>query len=109
MVRRTCGAAWSGLSGRSRPFLHRQDLASVAVQTRVERELIDLDLPAAHYWPAFGQAGKSDIAVHLVLSHRSRVAALDEPVTNDEAELQRFEVEDASAGAVASGPGCSAP
>ena len=38
-------------------------LASVAVLTLVERGLIDLDQPVAHYWPAFGQAGKSDIAV----------------------------------------------
>ena len=60
-------------------------LASVAVLTLVERGLIDLDRPVAHYWPAFGQAGKSGITVDLVLSHRSGVAALDQPVTNDEA------------------------
>jgi CubicO group peptidase (beta-lactamase class C family) len=60
-------------------------LASVALLTLVERGLVDLDQPVARYWPDFGQAGKSDIAVHLVLSHRSGVAALDDPVTNDEA------------------------
>jgi CubicO group peptidase (beta-lactamase class C family) len=59
-------------------------LASVAVLTLVERGLIDLDRPVAHYWPAFGQAGKADIPVHRVLSHRSGVAALDEPVSNDQ-------------------------
>lgn len=60
-------------------------LASVAVLLLVERGQVDLDRPVAHYWPAFGQAGKADITVDLVLSHRSGVAALDDPVSNDDA------------------------
>ena len=89
-------AIWGGLADppRGRPWTVRtvtplastgKALASVTVLTLVERGLVDLDQPVARYWPAFGQAGKADIAVHLVLSHRSGVAALDEPITNDEA------------------------
>jgi CubicO group peptidase (beta-lactamase class C family) len=89
-------AIWGGMADRQqgRPWTERtvtplastsKALASVAVLTLVERGLVDLDQPVARYWPAFGQAGKSEIAVHLVLSHRSGVAALDQPVSNDEA------------------------
>jgi CubicO group peptidase (beta-lactamase class C family) len=51
----------------------------------VDRGLLDLDEPVARYWPAFGQNGKEDIPVRLVLSHRSGVAALDAPISNDQA------------------------
>ncbi len=60
-------------------------LASTAVLILVDRGLVDLNEPVARYWPAFGQNGKDDIPVHLVLSHRSGVAALDEPISNDQA------------------------
>lgn len=60
-------------------------LATVALLSLVDRGLIDLDKPVATYWPAFGQNGKGDIPVHLVLSQRSGVAALDASVSNDQA------------------------
>ncbi len=60
-------------------------LASTAVLILVDRGLLDLDEPLASYWPAFGQNGKEEITVRLVLSHRSGVAALDEPISNDQA------------------------
>jgi CubicO group peptidase (beta-lactamase class C family) len=60
-------------------------LASTAVLILVDRGLLDLDEPVARYWPAFGQNGKEDIPVRLVLSHRSGVAALDTPISNDQA------------------------
>ena len=59
-------------------------LASTAVLILVDRGLVDLDEPMASYWPAFGQNGKDEIPVRLVLSHRSGVAALDEPISNDQ-------------------------
>jgi len=60
-------------------------LAAVALLVMVDRGLIDLEEPVAKYWPDFGQRGKADIPVHLVLSHRSGVAALDASVSNDQA------------------------
>ena len=60
-------------------------LASTAVLILVDRGLLDLDEPVAHYWPAFGQNGKEEIPVRLVLSHRSGLAALDVPISNDQA------------------------
>ena len=60
-------------------------LASTALLILVDRGLVDLDEPVASYWPAFGQNGKDEIPVRLVLSHRSGVAALDVPISNDQA------------------------
>ncbi|WP_165945253.1 serine hydrolase domain-containing protein [Micromonospora sp. KC723] len=62
-----------------------KSLATAAVLLLVERGVIDLERPIAEYWPDFGQADKAEIPVHLVLSHRSGLAALDRPVSNDDA------------------------
>jgi len=35
-----------------------------------ERGQLDLDAPVTKYWPEFGQAGKQDVPVHHLLSHR---------------------------------------
>jgi CubicO group peptidase (beta-lactamase class C family) len=35
-----------------------------------ERGLLDLDAPVTKYWPEFGQAGKQDVPVSFLLSHR---------------------------------------
>src|SRR5262249_48439463 len=36
----------------------------------VERGLLDLDAPVTRYWPEFGQAGKENVPVHMLMSHR---------------------------------------
>lgn len=48
-------------------------LTSTCVHQLVERGELDLDAPVARYWPEFGQAGKADITLAMVLSHRSGV------------------------------------
>lgn len=62
-----------------------KSLATAAVLLLVDRGLIDLEAPIAHYWPEFGQQGKAEIPVHLVLAHRSGLAALAGTVSNDDA------------------------
>lgn len=87
---------WGGFAdpARHRPWTERtltplasttKALATISLLTLVDRGLVELAEPVATYWPAFGQRGKADIPVHLVLSHRSGVAALDAPVSNNEA------------------------
>jgi CubicO group peptidase (beta-lactamase class C family) len=87
---------WGGLADRGRGVSWGEQtltpiasvtkaLATVALLSLVDRGLIDLDKPVATYWPGFGQNGKADIPVHLVLSQRSGVAALDTAVSNDQA------------------------
>jgi CubicO group peptidase (beta-lactamase class C family) len=44
------------------------------------RGLLDLDLPVAHYWPEFAQAGKETIPVKMLLNHQAGLVAIREPV-----------------------------
>nr|WP_181428522.1 serine hydrolase domain-containing protein [Mycolicibacterium moriokaense] len=48
-------------------------LTSACVHLLADRGELDLHAPVAMYWPEFGQAGKQDVTVAMVLSHRSGV------------------------------------
>ncbi|MDP1752094.1 MAG: serine hydrolase domain-containing protein, partial [Reyranella sp.] len=50
-------------------------VTAVAIQQLVERGLIDLDKPAAAYWPAFAANGKADITVRQLLTHYAGLPA----------------------------------
>ncbi|MFJ8925208.1 serine hydrolase domain-containing protein [Streptomyces sp. NPDC102364] len=50
----------------------------------VDRGLLDLDAPVASYWPEFAAAGKQNVLVRHLLSHRAGLAGLREPHTLDE-------------------------
>mgnify|MGYP003694701237 CR=1 FL=1 len=45
-----------------------------------QRGELDLDKPAAHYWPEFAAAGKADIPVRWLLSHRAGLPVIDNPM-----------------------------
>ena len=78
---------WGGHAdaARSRPF-GADTIVSVASTTKgmvalcahmlAERGKLDLDAPVARYWPAFAQAGKQDIPVRWLLSHRAGLPAI---------------------------------
>ena len=44
------------------------------------RGQLDLDAPVVRYWPEFGQQGKEDIPVKMLLNHQSGLAAISEPL-----------------------------
>jgi CubicO group peptidase (beta-lactamase class C family) len=78
---------WGGYANASRTRLwERNTMASVASTTKgmvavcahrlVERGLLDLDAPVARYWPEFAQAGKAQIPVRWLLSHRAGLPAV---------------------------------
>lgn len=48
-------------------------ITSTCVHHLVERGVVELDAPIARYWPEFAQAGKADVTLAMVLSHRSGV------------------------------------
>ena len=50
-------------------------LTSTCVHRLIERGELDLDAPVARYWPEFGQAGKQDVTIAMVLSHRAGAIA----------------------------------
>ena len=48
-------------------------LSATCVHQLADRGELDLQAPVARYWPEFGQAGKEDITLAMVMSHRSGV------------------------------------
>jgi CubicO group peptidase (beta-lactamase class C family) len=78
---------WGGHAdaARARPF-GPDTIVSVASTTKgmvalcahmlAERGKLDLDAPVAGYWPEFAQAGKQDIPVRWLLSHRAGLPAI---------------------------------
>ncbi|WP_404712124.1 serine hydrolase domain-containing protein [Sphingomonas sp. MMS24-J13] len=54
-------------------------VTGICFNMAVDRGLIDIDLPVAHYWPEFAQNGKADIPVRWLLDHRAAIPVL----TND--------------------------
>ena len=78
---------WGGHAdaARTRPF-GPDSIVSVASTTKgmvalcahmlAERGKLDLDAPVARYWPDFAAAGKQDIPVRWLLSHRAGLPAI---------------------------------
>jgi CubicO group peptidase (beta-lactamase class C family) len=58
-------------------------ITSICLLRLVQRGLIDLDMPVAHYWPEFGQAGKHAISVRWLLSHRAGLPAVRKDMSSD--------------------------
>jgi CubicO group peptidase (beta-lactamase class C family) len=50
----------------------------------VDRGQLDLDAPVARYWPEFAAAGKQDMPVRYLLSHRAGLAGLREPTAPED-------------------------
>lgn len=81
---------WGGWAdaARTRPW-ERDTLVNVWSTTKgpmalcahilADRGLLDLDAPVATYWPEFAAAGKENILVRHLLSHRAGLAGLREP------------------------------
>src|SRR3984893_17813611 len=78
---------WGGHADAARTRLWTADtIVSVASTTKgmvalcahmlAERGKLDLDAPVARYWPEFAQAGKQDIPVRWLLSHRAGLPAI---------------------------------
>jgi CubicO group peptidase (beta-lactamase class C family) len=54
---------------------------AICAHRLADRGLLDLDAPVAAYWPEFAQAGKAALPVHLLLSHRAGLPAIDKPLS----------------------------
>jgi CubicO group peptidase (beta-lactamase class C family) len=86
---------WGGWANAARTTPWSQDtlasiysgtkgLTSTCIHLLVDRGELDLDTPVAEYWPEFGQAGKEDITLGLVMSHRSGVIGPRERLTPEQ-------------------------
>ncbi|MGJ4845565.1 serine hydrolase domain-containing protein [Leifsonia sp. Le1] len=86
---------WGGLADERSRSPWREDTASVVfsctkglmsilVARLVQDGLLDYEAPVARYWPDFAAAGKGDVTVAQLLSHRAGLSALREPLTIDQ-------------------------
>ena len=85
---------WAGHAdaARTRPW-ERDTIVNVYSTTKgmtaicalrlADQGLLDLDAPVARYWPEFAQAGKSDIPVRDLLSHRAGLPAIKAPLPGE--------------------------
>lgn len=51
-------------------------VTAIALLRLVDAGKVDLDAPVPRYWPEFAQAGKADIPVHMLMSHRAGLPAV---------------------------------
>src|SRR5262245_45177523 len=74
---------------RTRPWLRdtithvysvTKGMTALCAHVLLERGALRLDVPVAHYWPEFAQAGKGEISVRWLLSHRAGLQALVQPL-----------------------------
>ena len=78
---------WAGHAdaARSRPwqrdtivnvFSTTKGITAICAHRLADQGLLDIDAPVAKYWPEFAQAGKEEIPVRYLLSHRAGLPAI---------------------------------
>src|SRR5438477_5476530 len=55
-------------------------VVAIAAHMLAQEGKLDFDAPVTRYWPEFGQAGKQDMPVRWLFSHRAGLAAVDRPL-----------------------------
>ena len=65
-------------------FSTTKGLAAFCAHRLAEQGRLDFDAPVAEYWPEFAQAGKGDIPVRWLLSHRAGMAAVRRPLVMED-------------------------
>lgn len=66
-------------------FSSTKGVTAIAANLLAQRGELDLDAKVADYWPEFGQAGKEDIPVRWLLSHRAGLPWVDGDMTIEQA------------------------
>ena len=85
---------WGGHADQARHTPWRRDtlvnlysttkgMTALCAHQLVDRGKLDLDAPVARYWPEFAQAGKGDIPLRWLLSHRAGLPAVSEPLASE--------------------------
>lgn len=55
-------------------------MVALCANQLIDRGLLDVDAPVAKYWPEFAAAGKRDLPVRWLLSHKAGLCAIREPL-----------------------------
>src|SRR3990170_7190242 len=80
---------WAGHADAARTRAWEQDtivnvysttkgMTAICAHRLVDQGRLDLDAPVAKYWPEFAQAGKEELPVRYLLSHRAGMPAVSE-------------------------------
>ena len=56
-------------------------VVAIAAHLLAQEGTLDFDAPVTRYWPEFAQAGKADMPVRWLFSHRAGLAAVDRPLS----------------------------
>ena len=65
-------------------FSTTKGVVAICVNRLIDEGRLDPDAPVAEYWPEFAQAGKQDVPVRWLLSHKVGLPVLDVDLTLDE-------------------------
>ncbi|MXY86363.1 MAG: beta-lactamase family protein, partial [Chloroflexi bacterium] len=65
-------------------FSTTKGLAAFCAHRLAEEGRLDFDAPVSEYWPEFAQAGKGDMPVRWLLSHRAGMAAVRRPLVMED-------------------------
>jgi CubicO group peptidase (beta-lactamase class C family) len=57
-----------------------KQMSALSALILIDRGELDLDMPVAHYWPAFAQNGKQDVTVRHLLSHAAGLSGWEQPI-----------------------------
>lgn len=65
-------------------FSASKGLSAIVIALLVQEGSIDLDRPVVHYWPEFGDFGKSSVTVAQLLSHQAGLPGVDGGIPPEE-------------------------
>jgi CubicO group peptidase (beta-lactamase class C family) len=58
-------------------------MAAICAHQLIEQGLLDIEAPVARYWPEFATAGKGNISLRWLLSHKAGLCGISTPLPND--------------------------
>ncbi len=61
-------------------FSTTKGMTAICAHRLADQGLLNIDAPVAKYWPEFAQAGKAEIPVRYLLSHRAGLPAIRQPL-----------------------------
>ncbi|MGZ5395459.1 MAG: serine hydrolase domain-containing protein, partial [Mycobacterium sp.] len=65
-------------------FSTTKGLTATCAHRLVDQGKLDIDAPVARYWPEFAQAGKENLPVRYLLSHRAGLPAVNGFISAEE-------------------------
>ena len=85
---------WGGYADKARTRPWQRDtlvnvysttkgLTSTCAHRLIDQGKLDPDEPVSKYWPEFAQAGKKDLPVRYILSHRAGLPGVSKPLAED--------------------------